>query len=1339
MAKVQIYTRSFNGGEVSPSMYGRIDDGKYQTGLALCRNFLIEPQGPVRRRPGFAYVAAAKSQDAAPRLIPFNYSVTQTLVLEFGPHYIRFFTDGKPVLGPDGNPYEVASPYEADELFAIHYVQSNDVMTLVHVNHPPMELRRYALTTWKLEEIDFNARLPAPKNLTAKYSYGSRAVDPLVYDRAYCVTALTKDGLKESSRSASVKIRCNPYATGANITLTWEPVEGAELYRVYRNNGGVWAYIGQTTDLSINDDNISPDGSITPPFYDDPFAAPGGIVQVKVTAPGIHYRTGPLASTDWKGDRQIAGYADKKVTLPFFLPNKTKAQLQSQIRDLTFTAGSGGSVRTEGRDMKGYNDPSDAEYLAGLIADGILDDWSDEDLQMAQKLPGCLITSIEIVSPGQHYETPVADIYADWDGGPIHFEPGDKGEDLYWEFPLSVRQVRYDVRIKDSTGSGCTFDVVESAEVGEAIDAINVVNPGKDYTKPEVIVTTSWTNPSGVDQGPVSDVKAEAVLGIVAVKVQDGGSGYPSATGHGDGVGYIETGTCGNDYTRDNPPPVDKQVLEWTSSLIANQQVDVAGKTRCWDLPIFVYDPQASHLSEMYWEVADAEGNVITGSPAFAATVTTEAGSVVSGGTTYQGYFITGINITEPGAGFAAANRVRLYVKERSITATTFMFSRCTFMKLGGKLALKVIDSKGTGADLSANVDSSGVITSVTVNKPGEGYVAPTVTVEATSGSGAVLKPSLGIVKINVTNHGSKQIGAPLDAILTDQGKQIPQDQAAVSVTLPITVKRSGSKVSWGVIDKNALTGTPSSGGECSVTITKGDNQYQITGMSVTKPGRYYVQPFLWIRDKAPAKVTLPVNINPDPATATVTDPKGSGAELQPLVGLSGGVLSVSVLASGSKYTNPVVTITHVTGTGAKAEAITDDGVRYPGAVTYFEQRRWFGGSLLQPSNLWASRPGTESDFSYRLPSRDDDRIAVRVAAREANRIQHLVPLAQLMLLTGAAEWRVSPLNSDAITPQSMSVRPQSYVGANAVQPLVINSNLLYVAERGGHLRELGYNYQAGGYITGDICLRTPHLFDGLDVTDLSYSKSPWPIVWGVSTSGTLLALTYVPEQDIGAFSEVVIDGAIESCCSVAEGEEDAVYVVTRRKIHGKTQRFIERMDQLRYVSLSANSYLDCFGIYEGEPKSEITGLTWLEGETVTIVADGGVEAPQVVKNGTITLQEPASVVNVGLLYTSDLQTLPLALQLQDGSFGAGHQKNLRSALLRVESSSGILAGPTPTSLTMYEPRGQETAGTPPTPTSGLAEVQLLPQWDAEGQLYIRQDQPLPLRIVSLTTAVEIV
>ena len=43
MPNVRTLSRSFGGGELTPEFYGRIDDAKFQTGLATCRNFLVLP------------------------------------------------------------------------------------------------------------------------------------------------------------------------------------------------------------------------------------------------------------------------------------------------------------------------------------------------------------------------------------------------------------------------------------------------------------------------------------------------------------------------------------------------------------------------------------------------------------------------------------------------------------------------------------------------------------------------------------------------------------------------------------------------------------------------------------------------------------------------------------------------------------------------------------------------------------------------------------------------------------------------------------------------------------------------------------------------------------------------------------------------------------------------------------------------------------------------------------------------------------------------------------------------------------------------------------------------
>ena len=494
----------------------------------------------------------------------------------------------------------------------------------------------------------------------------------------------------------------------------------------------------------------------------------------------------------------------------------------------------------------------------------------------------------------------------------------------------------------------------------------------------------------------------------------------------------------------------------------------------------------------------------------------------------------------------------------------------------------------------------------------------------------------------------------------------------------------------------------------------------------------------------------------------------------------------------------------------------------YPGAVSYFEQRRVFAGTNNAPQNIWMTKSGTESNMSFGLPIRDDDRIEFRVAAREANTIRHIVPLTNLLMLTGSAEWRITSVNSDAITPTSISVKPQSYVGANNAQPVIVNNSLVYGAARGGHVRELGYNWQANGFVTGDLSLRAPHLFDNFTILDMGLSKSPIPIVWMVSSNGKLLGLTYVPEQQIGAWHQHDTDGTFESVACVSEGNDDVTYCVVKRTINGATKRYVERMGTRLFATQRDNFFVDSGGTYNGTntdtnrtvtisggtnyakgetvtvttnynlfnappsvadvddaivlvdgttlyrltilgtssqtvatakldkdlpaslrntgittyevARNVISGISWLEGKTLNILADGAVHPQKTVSSGSITLDRAASVVHLGLPIEADLQTLPLALQVE--AFGQGRVKNLNHVWLRVLESSGIFAGPSADKLVEAKQRTTEPYGSPPDLKTQDIKIMLTPQWQDNGQLFVRQTDPLPLTIVGLTLEV---
>ncbi len=145
---------AFNSGEISPFLQGRIDVKKYYSGCQTLENMVVLPHGGVTKRPGTYYTAAAKSDYTACRLVAFEYSTEQAYILEFGDLYIRFYKDGGQILSGD-DPYEISSPYNTDDLFALQFAQSADVLYIVGSDYPPYSLTRSGHTSWTLSEIEF--------------------------------------------------------------------------------------------------------------------------------------------------------------------------------------------------------------------------------------------------------------------------------------------------------------------------------------------------------------------------------------------------------------------------------------------------------------------------------------------------------------------------------------------------------------------------------------------------------------------------------------------------------------------------------------------------------------------------------------------------------------------------------------------------------------------------------------------------------------------------------------------------------------------------------------------------------------------------------------------------------------------------------------------------------------------------------------------------------------------------------------------------------------------------------------------------------------------------------
>ena len=115
MAKVAAIQNNFNGGEISPLLYGRPDVDRYKTGLKTCLNFIPLVQGPVERRPGTVHITEVKTSSAATRIVRFEFSTSQAYIIEFGNLYCRFIKDNAQIVS--GTPVELVTTYLTADLY----------------------------------------------------------------------------------------------------------------------------------------------------------------------------------------------------------------------------------------------------------------------------------------------------------------------------------------------------------------------------------------------------------------------------------------------------------------------------------------------------------------------------------------------------------------------------------------------------------------------------------------------------------------------------------------------------------------------------------------------------------------------------------------------------------------------------------------------------------------------------------------------------------------------------------------------------------------------------------------------------------------------------------------------------------------------------------------------------------------------------------------------------------------------------------------------------------------------------------------------------------------------
>lgn len=229
-------------------------------------------------------------------------------------------------------------------------------------------------------------------------------------------------------------------------------------------------------------------------------------------------------------------------------------------------------------------------------------------------------------------------------------------------------------------------------------------------------------------------------------------------------------------------------------------------------------------------------------------------------------------------------------------------------------------------------------------------------------------------------------------------------------------------------------------------------------------------------------------------------------------------------------------------------------------------------------------------------------------------------------------------------------------------------------------------------------------------------------------------SFTLTAMKDAVVESVAVIPGTNGSGQTQDSTDRDEVWVIVKRTINGTTKRFVEMFERdFEDEDDQEDSYYsDSLLTYDSTETTTITGLSHLEGETVKVFADGGLQADKTVSSGSITIDIAASVVQVGLGYTHNYKTLRFEGGNPAGT-AIGKDQRIVNVTFGLLNSHTITFGPNDDSLETREFRVVSDSMDAAAPFfTGDQKYEFEDGWTTDSRIVIKSEDPVPFTLLGL-------
>ena len=276
MPTFDLNKQSFNAGIWSELLDSRSDLDRYPAACSELKNFIPHPYGGISNRAGTEFLYDLGENGA--RLIPFQFNAEQSYVLAFYAGGGIVLKDGETIQTDSDQDYNFIHPYQQDDLGGIQYLQSADVIYLLHSKHPPAKIIRLDHNNWEYSPLLFSNNTPTPN--TGSITTLIEGTDLTYYE--YAITLVDNNGneggLYEIPGQATIGDRLNFGKLPSSYDDCFK-------YNIYRKEFGAWGWVDDATgsswiDPEYDEDHpgevgTDPDMSASPPYPTNPFDSEG--------------------------------------------------------------------------------------------------------------------------------------------------------------------------------------------------------------------------------------------------------------------------------------------------------------------------------------------------------------------------------------------------------------------------------------------------------------------------------------------------------------------------------------------------------------------------------------------------------------------------------------------------------------------------------------------------------------------------------------------------------------------------------------------------------------------------------------------------------------------------------------------------------------------------------------------------------------------------------------------------------------------------------------------------------------------------------------------------------